>query len=101
MGRHSITAIIQDKRGRTLSIGRNQYEKTHPLQARMAMDTGTPMRVFLHAEISALVKCKDWRKAYKIVVTRYTKDGKPALAKPCAACERAIALAGIKLVEHT
>ncbi len=57
--------------------------------------------MFLHAEIAALIKLRDWSKAYKILVTRYTKDGKAANAAPCKACQHAISLAGIALVEHT
>ena len=38
--RQNITAVIYDKRGRVLSIGKNQYLKTHPLQAKHAHAVG-------------------------------------------------------------
>ena len=44
-----VTAIIYDKRGRILSIGKNSYVKTHPLQARYATEVGLCEQVFLHA----------------------------------------------------
>ena len=98
---HQITAIIYDKRGRVLSVGQNSYVKTHPLQKRHAERVGLPVKEFLHAEIHAITKCSDLTKAHKISVFRYSKDGKPALAKPCKVCQSAIDAAGIKVVEHT
>lgn len=99
--KHNITAIIYDKRGRILSIGKNSYTKTHPLQFKYAAKTGQPYKQFLHAEIHAIVKCVDLSKAYKIVVYRYDNNGNPAVAKPCEICMSAIKAAGIKLIEHT
>ena len=99
--RQDITALIYDKRGRLISVGRNSYTKTHPLQARCAAHVGLEHKIYLHAEVDALVKFKDWSKAHKIVITRYDKAGNPVNAKPCPVCQRAIAQAGIKEVEHT
>lgn len=96
-----MTAIIYDKRGRPISIGQNSYLKTHPIQAKAAMKVGLPEKQYLHAEIDALIRLKDWKKADKIVITRYTKDGKPGYAKPCKVCEHMLALAGITKIEHT
>ena len=101
MSRHVLTALILDKRGRVVSVGRNAYTKTHPLQAKCAEAVGEPHRIYLHAEIDALVKLKDWSKAYKLIVTRFTKDGKPANAMPCKACQHALKLANITHVEYT
>lgn len=98
---HELTAIIYDKRGRILSMGQNSYVKTHPLQGRFAEEVGRPSAVFLHAEIHALTKLKDWSKAHKMVVTRFGKDGQPRLAKPCEICQKAILSAGIQHLEHT
>lgn len=97
----SVTAVIYDKRGRVLSIGKNSYKKTHPLQAEYARRAGEPHKVFLHAEIDAIVKCLDLSKAEKIVVFRHTEDGSPANARPCSICQHAIKLAGISITEHT
>ena len=83
-----------------LSSGQNSYVKTHPLQARIAAVMGEPHKVYLHAEVSALIKC-DWKKAYRILVTRYGKDGSPLVAKPCRVCHQIISMTNIKIVEHT
>ena len=101
MSKHQITAMIYDRRGRVLSIGQNSYLKTHPLQAKHADKVGLPQKQFLHAEIAALVKCRDLKKAHKILVTRHNKSGEPVLAKPCPICMSAIRASGIKFIEHT
>lgn len=96
-----ITAIIYDKRGRILAVGKNSYVKTHPLQHHHAHKVGLPEKQFLHAEIHAISRCKKLHKAHKISVMRFDASGKPRVAKPCPVCESAIRAAGIKLVEHT
>jgi tRNA(Arg) A34 adenosine deaminase TadA len=97
----NITALIYDRKGRLISVGKNSYVKTHPLLARLVKSLGLDHRISLHAEIAALVRLKDWPKAHKIVITRFNKLGKPVIAKPCPICQRAIHDAGIKIVEHT
>lgn len=99
--KHALTAIITDKRGRVLSIGQNSYVKTHPLQAHYARRAGLEHKVFLHAEMSAIVKCRDLSKAHKISIFRYNKKGEPMNAKPCPICQDAIAKAGIFNIEFT
>jgi deoxycytidylate deaminase len=95
-----VTAFVYDKRGRLLSTGQNSYVKTHPLMASSGAAVGEPHKIFLHAEVAALVKC-DWTKAHRLLVTRYGKDGRPLLAKPCRVCHHVISLTNIKIVEHT
>ena len=97
----NTTALIYDKRGRIISIGKNSYVKTHPLQAKFANEVGLEHKIFLHAEIDALVRLKDWTKAHKIVVTRFGNSGEELCAKPCPVCQRALEQAGIRVVEHT
>ena len=99
--RQAITAVIYDRRGRSISTGRNSYTKSHPLQARLAREAGLHHKIYLHAEIEALVRLRDWSRAHKMVVERYAKSGEPALAKPCPICQRALRLAGIIHIEHT
>jgi len=100
MCHYHVSAFVYDKRGRLLSTGQNSYVKTHPLQARVAAEVGEPHKVFLHAEVAALLKC-DWKKAYRILVTRYGRSGRPLLAKPCKVCHQIIGMTNIKIVEHT
>ena len=97
--RYEIKALAYDKRGKLLSVGLNSYTKTHPLQALLGRKAGKPNAIYLHAELAALLKSKE--QVHKLVVLRYDKDGKPAMAKPCPACQLAITHYGVKHVEHT
>lgn len=99
--KQNITAIIFDKKGRVLSVGKNSYVKTHPKQAKHAKRVGLEEKIYLHAEMHAIIKCKDIDRAHKILVTRIDKRGNTAMAKPCPVCESAIKEAGIKVVEWT
>ena len=101
MCKHEITAIIYNKKGHIISIGKNSYVKTHPLQAKYAKNTGTPQKIYLHAEVHAIVKCRDLKLAHKMVITRFNTQGDALLAKPCPSCMMAINVAGIKIIEHT
>lgn len=97
----NITAIIYDKRGNIISIGKNSYVKTHPMQAKLAKQVGEPHKIYLHAEIHAITKCANINKAYKMVIFRQKEDGTPGTAKPCRICEQAIKATNIKVIEHT
>ena len=97
----NVTSFVYDKKGCLLSVGRNSYVKTHPVQAQAAMAVGQPQRIFLHSEIHALVQIEDWSKAHRIEVVRYGADLKPLLAKPCPICMHVIKQTGIKEIVHT
>lgn len=99
--RFSIKATVYDKKGRVLTVGENSYDKTHPLQAKYAVQTNLFDKIFLHAEISALSKLKKYHKPYRIVVERYKDDGSPAIAQPCPVCKAAIEAFNIEVVEWT
>lgn len=100
--RFDITAIIYDKKGNILSIGKNSYIKTHTLQAKYAERVGRPDKKFVHAEILAIARCRDLSKAHRIFISRYHKDGSPAPASPCPICIAAIKdMTNIKTIEHT
>ena len=99
--RFSIVATVYDKRGRVLTTGENSYEKTHPLQAKFAVQVGLDDKIYLHSEVSAVSKLKKHHKPYKIVVERYKEDGTQAMAKPCPICMEAIKAHGIRVVEWT
>lgn len=100
-GQHNLTAILYDKKGKILSIGKNSFVKTHPLQSKYANQAGLSEKIFLHAEIDAIVKCSDLSKAHRILVTRYNKTGQPLLAKPCEICQLALRHIGIKVIDYT
>lgn len=97
--RFEITALAYDRKGNLLSIGRNSYVRTHPLQAYYGRKAGKPAAIYIHAELHALIKAR--QPVHRLVVLRHNKDGTPALAKPCAACQLAIKDFKVKYVEHT
>lgn len=99
--KHVITAIIKDRKGRTLSIAQNSYIKTHTLQAYHANKVGLPEKQFLHAEVHAITKVRDLTKAHSISIFRYGANGNPIKAAPCPICQSAIEAAGIKIIIHT
>ena len=99
--KYSITAIIYDKNGKVLSIGKNNYLKTHPLMLKHGLKVGRQQKLNLHAEVDAIIKCKKIHKAYRIVIFRYGKQGQPLPANPCPVCLSVIALTPIQIIEHT
>lgn len=96
--KHKIIAKCLDAKGRVLSIATNSYKKTHPIQAHFARLAGQPERIYLHAEIHAILKAGD-KKIHTIEVTRINSQGNSALAKPCPVCMAAIKAYGIKYVK--
>ncbi len=95
---HKIGAIILSKKGNVLSVGFNSYVKTHPRQYHYNRKIN-PTRVFLHAEIDALVKCRD--KPHTMIISRMGKDGKTRLSRPCKGCFNAIKDVGVQKVFFT
>ena len=95
--KHSITAIAYTKSGRIISIGNNSYIKTHPLQASLASSVGHPHKIYLHAEIDAIIKARG-EHIHTLKIFRLGKSGKYLNAAPCAICQRAIQLYGINHV---
>ena len=99
----NITAFIFDKKGRILSIGKNNYKKTH---TKMYLLTKEAKRdhlntIYLHAEIDAILKCRNLDLAYRILVIRIRSNGKKGLAKPCPICETGISKTNIKILEYS
>lgn len=94
-----IEATVYNAKGHIIARATNSYTKTHPKQAKFAKLAGNPLAVYLHAEIAALVKCRE--KPYRISVVRYMKDGTTGNAEPCAICKLAIKEAGINFVEYS
>lgn len=97
--KQNITAICYDRKGNVLSIGKNSYVKTHPIQARFAMKMGKPHLQYLHAEIDALIRAR--RDVHRIQVIRVGMRGDHLPAKPCSVCCEAIRSYGVKVIEHT
>ena len=98
--RPQIKATILDKKGKILAVGHNSYEKTSPIQAEFSRRVNQPGRIYLHAEISALIKIRHGI-PYKILIERYDSAGNPKIAAPCPICALAIREAGIERIEYT
>jgi deoxycytidylate deaminase len=95
-----ICAIITDKRGRIVSTGCNSYTKSHPRMAYYCEVTKQQHKIFLHAELDAIIKTK--RKIPNtIYIARVDKQGIPLPCQPCEICKLAIQDAGIKNIIHT
>ena len=96
-----LQAFCYDRKGKLLSTATNSYHKTHPLQKYFASKVGQPAKVYLHAEIAAIIKAGD-KQIYKIVITRHNPKTHKALnAKPCPICQEAIRAFGIEVVSYT
>ena len=83
--RYIISATCYDSRGRILSHALNNYTKSHPIQSHFASLVGEPERIYLHAEILALLRCGD-RKVDSIHIINHNGGS----SKPCKICAEAI-----------
>lgn len=95
-----ITATVIDYNNKIICTKQNNYTKTHPLQKLFAELANKPQNIYLHAEIAAIIGAKN-KKIKSIIISRYNKQGKPMLAKPCPICELAIKYFEIKNIYHT
>ena len=100
LSRKKVGAILLNK-GKVVSKGVNQDTKSHPLQARLADIVGLGDKIYLHAEVSALVKCRT--DADTIVVARLGGHDHDELrnAKPCPICQLALQQAGITNIYYS
>ncbi|HXQ34005.1 MAG TPA: hypothetical protein VN843_08340, partial [Anaerolineales bacterium] len=71
----------------------------HPKQALFAKRAKEPEKIYLHAEIDALIKART--KVYRLHVVRVRPDQSTGIAKPCEICRMAIEEYGVKVVTHT
>lgn len=98
--RYYIVAKCFDRKGKLISVGINDYTKTHPLQKYFAEKVGHNGRECLHAEILAILRARG-KQIYRITVERYDKHGLPVNAQPCPICQEAIKAFSISKVEYT
>ena len=91
-----------------IAQGRNQ-DKTHPLQQRYNIyrynvngDHYYPSKMHAEMELISKIRYLDINfSEVEIYVYRETKDGRKAMARPCAACTKALRDLGIKKVFYT
>jgi len=95
-------AIVID--GVVVSVGTN-IRKSHPLQQkydRFRNEKPEDIPHYLHAEIAAIVRAKDFdlSKA-EVFVYRMNGDGNLGMCRPCPACMKALIDHGVKVVAYT
>lgn len=90
--KHQLGCVLVNK-NRIVGVGFNKF-KTHT-KSNHAFQ-------MLHAEVDALLgQDRSVLKGCDAYVYRETKDGQPAMSKPCQACELALRDAGIRNVYYT
>ena len=93
-----VGALLLNK-NKVVVAATNLETKSHPLQAKFAERVGLKEKIYLHAEIAALVKCRE--DVDTIIVARVNPQGKLRMARPCPICELALKEAGITHVHYT
>ena len=95
-----VGAILLNK-SKIVEQAVNLDTKSHPKQAKYAKRVGRKEKIYLHAEIAALVKCRV--ECDTIVVARLGGHDHNQLrnAKPCPICQLALEEAGIKNVIYS
>lgn len=99
--RIKIGAVIVRKNS-VLAVGVNE-EKSHPIQKRYNIyrDIDVEIEHNIHAEMAALIKCRESLKGADIYIYRKDSNGNTAICKPCAACRKALLDSGIRRVYYT
>lgn len=96
-------------RGKVISVGWNEEDKTSPIQAEYnrlrGYDPNAPkQKNSIHAEMSCMLKLRhmdiDWGKC-DLFVCRVLKDGTRAMSRPCPACMGYAVDLGIKNFYYT
>lgn len=95
---HRIAAAVYDKRGRLISTGVNKPSRSHPRQAHYANRAGMPDRIYLHAELDALIRCRC--DPWAIQIVRIGPKCYPKSSKPCPICRMAIEESGVKEIVY-
>lgn len=99
-GKFRLAAAVYDERLHTVAYGVNSYNKTHPIQARYAAYR-MPMKIFLHAEMDALIKSRYVERRYGMIVVRIDSRQNLRLAKPCDICMTAIEASGLSEIYYS
>jgi tRNA(Arg) A34 adenosine deaminase TadA len=102
--RYNIQAWTSSKGGMNLSVGVNSYTKSHPLQKFFAEKVGQPNKIYLHAEILAMIRGSIVNQdipMHTLDVVRYDKRHQLIDAKPCPICIEAAIFFGIKKINYS
>ena len=89
--RYCVGSVIVDRQGKILAEGQNSFVKTHPTQAMWAHLVENCEKIYLHAEMEAMIKNNNNHRATTLYVARVrSKSGQIALSRPCKTCSVAI-----------
>jgi len=94
-----VGALVLDNNSSVIAISFNSYIKTHPYMKELAGKVHRHEAIYLHAEVSALIKARG--NAHTIVIARLNADNKLALSRPCTICEIALKEAKVENVYYT
>lgn len=84
------------RRGEEISQGWNSH-KSHPKQALYATNE---FRIFLHAEIHAIIRARQSVVGCDLYVFRWLKNGSLTTSSPCNGCMQAMLDAGLSSVTY-
>lgn len=99
--KYEIVATAFDKRGRPLSTGVNQYNRSHPIQKHFSLKAGlSEERIYLHAEVSCMLQAGK-KQIDTVFVQRFHNNGDMANAHPCPSCVQALKAFGVRMVRYT
>lgn len=99
--RYNLVATCFDKKGRVISAGTNEYNRSHPLMQEFAIKAGeSEEKIYRHAEFNAVLSAgrKD---VHSILVQRFHNNGDMANAMPCKTCQQMLKSFGVKIVRYT
>lgn len=98
---YEIKATCYDRKGKLLSVGWNNYKRSHPLAKHFAVLAGeSNEKVYLHAELSACLKART-KKIHTVFVERRHNNGTMANAEPCKSCKVMLRAFGVQQVKYT
>ena len=97
--KYKVYAVAYDKRNRIVAKAENSYVKSHPLQARYGKEADKSYKIYLHAEIAAIIRAKG-KEIHKLKITCFDIKGRIKPSKPCDVCMLAINEAKIKVLEY-
>lgn len=100
-GQQRVYAVITDKRGKKIAESSNSYCKSHPTQAIFAKLCGKSDKIYLHAEIAAMLKVRNNnKKDLTLHIARVDSKGNPLPSAPCEICALAAEVFGIKEIKY-
>jgi deoxycytidylate deaminase len=86
-------------KNRIISVGWNEYHKTHPQAKRNGYRFDS-----IHSELSAIYRCKDRNISFKdcfLVNVRLNRFGEIRISMPCILCQKWLRSIGIREVWFT